>query len=107
MLNKIKDSGLTLGGCSPTAPPLDSPLPSTSEVGEGVLHEKTPQGLTFFRWVRVSQSRGSQASLLLSSLPSSMPYALLLITSIPRRQARELSMRSCRRSVCFLLLMDS
>ncbi|GBM02560.1 hypothetical protein AVEN_178491-1 [Araneus ventricosus] len=49
----------------------------------------TPQGLTFFKWVRVSQSRGSQGSLLLSSLPSSMPSALLLIPSIPRRQARD------------------
>ncbi|GBM61299.1 hypothetical protein AVEN_9573-1 [Araneus ventricosus] len=32
---------------------------------------------------------------------------LLLIHSIPRRQARELSMRSCFHSACFFLLMDS
>ncbi|GBN71258.1 hypothetical protein AVEN_229706-1 [Araneus ventricosus] len=38
-----------------------------------------------------------------------LPFAFcfLLIPSIPRRQERELSMRSCCHSVCFLLLMDS
>ncbi|GBM42960.1 hypothetical protein AVEN_140836-1 [Araneus ventricosus] len=30
-----------------------------------------------------------------------------MLTSVPRRQARELSMRSCRHPVYFLLLMDS
>ncbi|GBO08555.1 hypothetical protein AVEN_136861-1 [Araneus ventricosus] len=43
----------------------------------------------------------------LYSLPVYPPLCLLLIPSIPRRQARELSMRSCCHSVCFLLLMDS
>ncbi|GBO16766.1 hypothetical protein AVEN_35242-1 [Araneus ventricosus] len=43
----------------------------------------------------------------LYSLPVYPPLSLQLIPSIPRRQARELSMRSCCHSVCFLLLMDS
>ncbi|GBN82279.1 hypothetical protein AVEN_167682-1 [Araneus ventricosus] len=62
-----------------------------------------PQGLIFFRWIRVTQSRGSQESL---SLQFTLPFAFCSL-SIPRWQARELSMRSCCQSVCFLLLMDS
>ncbi|GBM61298.1 hypothetical protein AVEN_9572-1 [Araneus ventricosus] len=43
----------------------------------------------------------------LYSLPVYPLLCLLLIHSIPRRQARELSMRSCFHSACFFLLMDS
>ncbi|GBN05410.1 hypothetical protein AVEN_30807-1 [Araneus ventricosus] len=45
------------------------------EAGVRVTLGKTPQGLTFSRWVRVSQSRGSQGSLLPSSLSSPLLFA--------------------------------
>ncbi|GBO01130.1 hypothetical protein AVEN_163644-1 [Araneus ventricosus] len=43
----------------------------------------------------------------LQAFPSPSATTFRFSASFPRRQARELSMRSCRRSVCFLLLMDS
>ncbi|GBM16418.1 hypothetical protein AVEN_94919-1 [Araneus ventricosus] len=43
----------------------------------------------------------------LQAFPSPSASTFRFSASFPRRQARELSMRSCRRSICFLLLMDS